>query len=87
MMVIGLAWNTMGGSTLYIEAAEAGRSKGSLKVTGNMKEVMRESTEIAHTVAKIKLADWVRTFCVCVFLCVCVWPTLRPVMRDIYLEE
>eukprot|EP00750_Incisomonas_marina_P008043 INCI15182.1.p1 GENE.INCI15182.1~~INCI15182.1.p1 ORF type:complete len:974 (+),score=171.34 INCI15182.1:112-2922(+) len=58
-VVMGLAWSSMGGSTLYIEAASSGPSdRAGLQVTGNMKDVMRESTQIALTCAKIKLAEW-----------------------------
>jgi Lon-like ATP-dependent protease len=60
-VVMGLAWNTMGGSTLYIEAASVGSGEGKrpgLKITGNMKDVMKESTQIALSCAKIKLNEW-----------------------------
>ena len=51
----GLAWTAGGGSTLHVEAAVAGRKssgKGGLSSTGQLGEVMRESTTIAHTVAR-----------------------------------
>eukprot|EP00884_Botryococcus_braunii_P019992 jgi/Botrbrau1/6677/Bobra.0202s0021.2 len=53
-VVMGLAWTAMGGSTLYIEAAvvEQGDGKGSLKATGQLGEVMKESASIAHTFAR-----------------------------------
>ena len=72
-VVMGLAWNSMGGTTLYIEStvshheiARNGKAKatkegeedekaasgGSLMVTGMMGDVMKESTQIAYTVAK-----------------------------------
>mmetsp|Transcript_12640 Transcript_12640/g.18127 ORF Transcript_12640/g.18127 Transcript_12640/m.18127 type:complete len:691 (+) Transcript_12640:40-2112(+) len=67
-VVMGLAWNSMGGAALYIESkvsdyaptpsnstedASAGKStQGSLFVTGMMGDVMRESSTIAYTVAK-----------------------------------
>ena len=37
-VVMGLAWTTMGGNTLYVEAAsmEQGENKGSLKTTGRL---------------------------------------------------
>lgn len=53
-VVMGLAWTPMGGATLYVEAAsvEKGEGKGSLKVTGQLGEVMKESATIAHTYAR-----------------------------------
>ena len=53
-VVTGLAWTSSGGATLYIEAAsvERGEGKGSLKATGQLGDVMKESTTIAHTFAR-----------------------------------
>lgn len=59
-VVMGLAWTSMGGSTLYIETAlkrkeEKGKEKegmGSLEITGNLGDVMKESAHIASTFAK-----------------------------------
>ncbi len=53
-VVMGLAWTSMGGSTLYIETTvEVGNEKStSLKVTGKIGEVMKESSSIAYTYAK-----------------------------------
>ncbi|KDP23383.1 hypothetical protein JCGZ_23216 [Jatropha curcas] len=53
-VVMGLAWTAMGGSTLYIETTqiEEGEGKGSLHVTGQLGDVMKESAQIAHTVAR-----------------------------------
>jgi Lon-like ATP-dependent protease len=65
-VVTGLAWTSMGGSTLYIECTavqqnvrsaengeEGGGSKGgTLKTTGQLGDVMKESTTIAHTYAR-----------------------------------
>ena len=50
-VVTGLAWTAMGGSTLYIEctSVESGEGKGSLKTTGQLGDVMKESSAIAHT--------------------------------------
>lgn len=56
----------MGGSALYIEtqAIKRGldsegkpRGGGSLKVTGQLGDVMKESTQIAYTVARARLYD------------------------------
>ncbi|XP_058756355.1 lon protease homolog 1, mitochondrial-like [Vicia villosa] len=53
-VVMGLAWTAMGGSTLYIETTfvEEGDGKGALHVTGQLGDVMKESAQIAHTVAR-----------------------------------
>ncbi|CAL5228054.1 g11119 [Coccomyxa viridis] len=57
-VVMGLAWTAMGGSTLYVEAArvEAGEGKGSLRTTGQLGDVMKESASIAHTFARTQAA-------------------------------
>lgn len=50
-VVIGLAYNSMGGSILYIEASKASFGQdianGTLKVTGSLGNVMQESSTIA----------------------------------------
>ncbi|KAA8545246.1 hypothetical protein F0562_020030 [Nyssa sinensis] len=53
-VVMGLAWTAMGGSTLYIETCqiEESEGKGSLHLTGQLGDVMKESAQIAHTVAR-----------------------------------
>ncbi|KAF4389771.1 hypothetical protein F8388_009904 [Cannabis sativa] len=53
-VVMGLAWTAMGGSTLYIETThvEQGDGKGALILTGQLGDVMKESAQIAHTVAR-----------------------------------
>lgn len=55
---MGLAWTSMGGSTLYIETTEIEQveGKGSLNLTGQLGDVMKESAQIAHTVARAILA-------------------------------
>lgn len=50
---IGLAWTSMGGDTLLIEAVQ-NRGKGQFRLTGQMGNVMKESASIAWT--------WVRHF-------------------------
>jgi ATP-dependent Lon protease len=48
-VTLGLAWTAMGGATLYIEAQGIkGRGPG-LKQTGQLGDVMRESSEIAYS--------------------------------------
>lgn len=58
-VVMGLAWTSMGGSTLYIETSlvEQGEGKGALNVTGQLGDVMKESAQIAHTVARMILQE------------------------------
>ncbi|XP_058213936.1 lon protease homolog 1, mitochondrial [Rhododendron vialii] len=58
-VVMGLAWTAMGGSTLYIETTlvEQSEGKGALHVTGQLGDVMKESTQIAHTVARAILME------------------------------
>jgi len=52
-VVVGLAYNAYGGGILFIEATKANQSKvnensrGSLRVTGSLGEVMKESSSIA----------------------------------------
>ncbi len=48
-VVMGLAWTSMGGDTLYIEAAKVHTGKSSFKQTGQLGDVMVESSEIAYT--------------------------------------
>jgi len=65
-IVMGLAWTSMGGSALYVETQGIKRGLdnegkprggGTLKVTGQMGDVMKESTQIAYTVARARLAE------------------------------
>mmetsp|Transcript_15543 Transcript_15543/g.15508 ORF Transcript_15543/g.15508 Transcript_15543/m.15508 type:complete len:777 (+) Transcript_15543:188-2518(+) len=59
-VVMGLAYTSMGGSTLYIEVAKSKftgeETEGKVQITGNLKQVMSESVHIAYTFAK-KLAS------------------------------
>jgi ATP-dependent Lon protease len=50
-MSVGLAWTSMGGDTLVIEAVSV-PGKGGLTLTGKMGDVMKESASIAMTVAQ-----------------------------------
>ena len=47
----GLAWTSVGGDVLKIEAVKF-KGKGTLSLTGNMGDVMKESARIAHSVVK-----------------------------------
>lgn len=63
---IGLGYNQIGGSILFIETSKASfpsesekseedkksKKKGSIKFTGSLGDVMKESIQIAHTLAK-----------------------------------
>ena len=46
---MGLAWTSMGGDTLYVEATTVDTGKGGFKQTGQLGNVMIESSEIAYT--------------------------------------
>lgn len=47
-VVTGLAWTALGGATMYIEAIEAeGDKNSSLHLTGQLGDVMKESSQIA----------------------------------------
>jgi ATP-dependent Lon protease len=50
-MSVGLAWTSMGGDTLVIEAASVPGKEG-LTLTGKMGDIMKESAAIAMTVAR-----------------------------------
>lgn len=65
-IVMGLAWTSMGGTALYVETQgikrgldQDGKPRGggTLKVTGQLGDVMKESTQIAYTVARARLAE------------------------------
>lgn len=43
----GLAWTSLGGATLYIEAIKVAAEKTEMKLTGQAGQVMKESSEIA----------------------------------------
>uniref|UniRef100_A0A8D2Q4E2 Lon protease homolog, mitochondrial n=1 Tax=Varanus komodoensis TaxID=61221 RepID=A0A8D2Q4E2_VARKO len=56
-VVMGLAWTAMGGSTLFVETSlrrpkEKDNKDGSLEVTGQLGDVMKESAKIAYTFAR-----------------------------------
>ncbi|XP_076977161.1 lon protease homolog, mitochondrial [Tamandua tetradactyla] len=59
-VVMGLAWTAMGGSTLFVETSlrrpqdkdSKNDKDGSLEVTGQLGEVMKESARIAYTFAR-----------------------------------
>ena len=47
-VVMGLAWTPLGGTTLYIEAVAVPGERGT-KLTGQLGDVMKESTQIAYS--------------------------------------
>jgi ATP-dependent Lon protease len=59
-VAMGLAWTSMGGAALYVESilesALSQASRPGLERTGNLKPVMKESTQIAYSFAKHVLA-------------------------------
>lgn len=55
-VVMGLAWTSMGGTILYIEAAKVATGKAGFKQTGQLGDVMVESSEIAYTYVRSYLA-------------------------------
>ncbi len=48
-VITGLAWTSMGGTTLDIEAAIVHHYQRGLKLTGNLGNVMKESAQIAYS--------------------------------------
>jgi ATP-dependent Lon protease len=56
-VVSGLAWNSVGGDTLSIEAA-AVYGKAGFKTTGNLKDVMRESIQAAYTFVRSQAPEF-----------------------------
>ena len=55
-VVTGLAWTPVGGETLTIEAVSMS-GKGKMSVTGNLKEVMKESISAANSYVQSKAPD------------------------------
>ena len=48
-VALGLAWTSMGGATLYAEANAIKSKSGRYKQTGQLGDVMKESTQIAYS--------------------------------------
>lgn len=52
-VAVGLAWTSVGGEILFIETSKSkGKSGGSLTITGNLGNIMKESATIALTYLK-----------------------------------
>jgi ATP-dependent Lon protease len=56
-VVTGLAWTRLGGDTLTIEAIRVETGKGGFKQTGQLGNVMVESSELAYTYVRAFLND------------------------------
>ncbi len=57
-VVMGLAWTSLGGTTLFVEATSVEAKNKGFKQTGQLKDVMRESSEIAYTYIQSRAADY-----------------------------
>lgn len=57
-VVTGLAWNSMGGATLPIEATRIHTLNRGFKLTGKLGEVMKESAEIAYSYVNTHLKEF-----------------------------
>lgn len=57
-VVMGLAWTSMGGATLYIEATAVPSKAKGFKQTGQLGDVMKESSEIAYTYISSRAKDY-----------------------------
>jgi Lon-like ATP-dependent protease len=59
-VTMGLAWTSMGGAALYVECilenALKYQSRPGLEITGNLQNVMKESSHIAYSFAKSVMA-------------------------------
>ncbi|KAJ5702928.1 hypothetical protein N7488_010476 [Penicillium malachiteum] len=59
-VTMGLAWTSMGGAALYVECilenALTHKSRPGLEITGNLQNVMKESSHIAYSFAKSVMA-------------------------------
>ncbi len=56
-VMTGLAWTSLGGTTLNIEVARIHQSARGLKLTGNLGKVMKESAEIAYSYVSGSFSD------------------------------
>lgn len=57
-IITGLAWTSMGGATLPIEATRIHTLNRGFKLTGKLGEVMKESAEIAYSYVTAHLKDF-----------------------------
>ena len=61
-VTLGLAWTSLGGKTLYIESSATKTNKNGYKQTGQLGNVMKESTEIAFSYIRSKLSKQENNF-------------------------
>lgn len=54
---LGLAWTSMGGTTMYIEASAVKSKQSGFKQTGQLGKVMEESSEIAYSYIRSLLCE------------------------------
>lgn len=59
-VTMGLAWTSMGGATLYVEAIKVPSDKLEMKLTGQLGDVMKESCQIAWTYLHGKLESYAK---------------------------
>jgi ATP-dependent Lon protease len=57
-VALGLAWTSMGGATLYVEASGILSKGGGFKQTGQLGKVMQESSEIAYSYIRSRAAEF-----------------------------
>lgn len=57
-VTLGLAWTSMGGDTLYIEAISVSKMGEGFKQTGQLGDVMKESSEIAYSYVRSHICDY-----------------------------
>lgn len=57
-VVTGLAWTSMGGATLSVEASQIHSKQRGFKLTGQLGDVMKESAEIAYSYVASHLTDY-----------------------------
>ena len=56
-LVAGLAWTSVGGEVMYVEATKM-HGNGGLTLTGQLGDVMRESAQIALSYIRSRTIDW-----------------------------
>ncbi|MEZ5508971.1 MAG: endopeptidase La [Gammaproteobacteria bacterium] len=57
-VVTGLAWTSLGGATLPIEATVVHHRNSGFKLTGQLGDVMKESAEIAHSYVSAHIQEY-----------------------------
>ena len=56
-VALGLAYTTMGGSTLYVEATSIRNDKPGFRYTGQLGDVMKESADIAYSYVRSRCVE------------------------------